>query len=59
MKVVYQNHHISYNPEILVPIRKNVHWECTRIRRYKGMTEMEKTAICHAVLSIPTIREEG
>lgn len=43
--VVYQKHHISYDPEIIVEIRKGVHQIITLIRRFKSLEPQEIGAI--------------
>ena len=54
-KVVWQYHHVSYEPEIVVKIRRSVHFICTKIQRHtKGLTNNEKWAIKQAVSQIPT-----
>ena len=44
-KTIWQTHHLSYQPEITVKIRKGVHQVCTLISRYKYLTADEKRAI--------------
>lgn len=44
-KTVIQQHHISYDPEVIVPIRKGVHWIVTHIQRYGFLTDQEIYAI--------------
>ena len=49
-KEVWQNHHISYDPPVVVRIRKSVHYICTKIQRHtRGLTDAEKRAIIQAV----------
>ena len=56
---VYQHHHISYRPEIIVYIRKGVHDICSRIMRHsRGMSKEEKRAILAAVYMIPDCENE-
>jgi len=53
-KPVYQNHHLSYDPEVIVRVRSGVHRICTLIMRHtRGMDRDEKRAIRHALESIP------
>jgi len=44
-KEVWQRHHISYDPERVVRIRRKVHYEATRLQRYKDLTTLEKEAL--------------
>ena len=60
MAEVWQRHHIQYEnpetntPEIVVTIRRSVHWIITKIQRHtKGLTATEKYAIGEAVRMIP------
>jgi hypothetical protein len=56
---VYQNHHLSYDPEVTVRVRKGVHNICTLIMRHKrGMDRDEKRAIRHALELIPETERE-
>ena len=48
-KVVWQRHHLSYDPEIVVRIRRSVHWIATQIQRFKGLHKDEKKALIDAV----------
>jgi hypothetical protein len=42
---VLQKHHLCYQPEIIVPIRKGCHQTCTLIQRYSFLTDQEIYAI--------------
>ena len=60
MAEVWQRHHIQYEnpetntPEIVVTIRRSVHWIITKIQRHtKGMTATEKYAITEAIERLP------
>jgi len=56
---VFQNHHLSYKPEIVVRIRKGVHNVCGLVLRHsKGMTSTEKRAIRCALEMIPDIEAD-
>ena len=56
---VYQHHHISYRPEIIVRIRKGVHDICSRIMRHsRGMSSEEKRAIRVALEMIPDCEDK-
>jgi hypothetical protein len=44
-KEIWQRHHISYDPERVVRIRRKVHYEATRLQRYKDLTTLEKEAL--------------
>ena len=39
MKRVIQHHHISYDPEIVVPIYKGEHWVITQLQRRKYISK--------------------
>ena len=57
--MVYQHHHISYRPEIIIRVRKGVHDICTKIMRHsKGMSSDEKRAIRCALEMIPGIKDD-
>ena len=56
---VYQHHHISYRPEIIVRIRKGVHDICSRIMRHsRGMSSEEKRAVRCALEMIPDCEDK-
>jgi len=44
-KTVWQNHHISYTPEIIIRIRRSVHYYVTSLNRFSGFTANEKKAL--------------
>jgi len=44
-KTIWQVHHLSYQPEITVKIRKGVHYAITQLSRFKYLTEDEKRAV--------------
>ena len=41
----WQQHHISYSPEIKVWVRKPEHWVITQLQRFSGLSYGAKRAI--------------
>lgn len=55
-KAVWQNHHITYDPEWTVRVRRPVHYLIRRVEMYsKGFTLQEKAGLHCAVEKLPTI----
>ena len=54
-KEIWQRHHISYDPERVVRIRRKVHYEATRLQRYKDFTLEEKQALVYIIEHKPLI----
>lgn len=44
-KIIFQNHHVCYNPEVVRRIRKGVHQCCNIISRFNHLTDEEINAI--------------
>jgi len=42
---VIQNHHISYKPEVVVPLYKGEHWIITQMQRRKNISKGFITAL--------------
>jgi hypothetical protein len=56
-KVVFQRHHISYEPEVVVRIRRSVHYLCTQAQRFKAFTDHEKYALMTVIMNKPFLSE--
>ncbi len=54
--VVWQNHHITYKPEVTVRIRRMVHFYITKLNRFTGFTANEKKALRAVLRQKPTLR---
>ena len=57
-KPVFQKHHISYEPPVVVRIRKGVHMGITMLNRFKGLTSDEKRAVRVALDLQPDLTED-
>lgn len=57
-KECWQRHHISYDPERVVRIRRKVHFEATRLQRYGNFTWDEKLALRHIIDEKPLFEFE-
>ena len=61
---VWQRHHIRYahethETEWVVRIRRKVHFEITRLQRYKNFTRSEKQALKYVIEMKPEIEEDN
>ena len=55
--IIFQNHHIIYGEnEVIVKIRRKVHYVITLLNRYKDFTYNEKRAIRYIVKNKPVLR---
>ena len=57
-KQIYQRHHIQYDPEVVVKIRRKVHWLITMMNRYKDFTYNEKRAMRYILKHKPLCRKQ-
>ena len=55
-KTVFQKHHITYEPEVVVKIRRKVHYVITLLQRYKDFTYNEKRAMRYIIKHKPTLK---
>jgi len=55
-KVILQRHHLCYNPEIIVTIRRNEHWIITLLQRFNSLSSGAKKAIRYELKNKPTCR---
>jgi hypothetical protein len=55
-KIVCQDHHISYEPEIKVRIRRSEHWVITLLSRFNSLSAGSKKAIRHILKTKKTLR---
>ncbi len=63
-KEVWQRHHIRYEgengyAEWVVWMRRKVHFEATRLQRYKNFTVNEKVALKYIIDNKPEIEKEN
>ena len=55
-KIVKQHHHISYKPELIVPIKRSEHWALMRIQRYKYVSWGMITSLIFEVFRLGVIK---
>ena len=56
-KPVWQRHHITYNPEKLVWVRRKEHFYITMFQRFKDLSAGAKKALRYIIRTKPTIRK--
>ena len=57
IKECIQKHHLRYGKdEIVLPIRRKVHYVITLLQRYKNFTETEKLAIMYVLIEKPILK---
>jgi hypothetical protein len=55
-KLIIQRHHLSYDPEITVTIRRNEHWLITLLQRFSSLSSGAKKAIRYELKRKKTFR---
>jgi len=56
-KVVWQTHHLTYEPEKTVRVRRKEHFHITNLSRFKDFSSGAKKAIKFILKTKPTIYE--
>lgn len=52
-KQVIQGHHITYEPEWVVPVTKGEHYVVTQLQRFKSLSDGAKQAILYLLATTP------
>lgn len=56
-KIVWQRHHITYEPEWVVWVRRKEHFHITNLQRFKDFSAGAKRAIRYIMKTKPTARK--
>jgi hypothetical protein len=56
-KVIWQRHHITYEPELIVWVRRSEHWAITQLQRFKELSPGAKRALRHIARTKPEVRK--
>lgn len=58
-KQVWQNHHITYQPERVVRVTRGEHWVVTQLQRFKSLSRGAKEALLYEINRLPARKDNS